>query len=124
MEHFRAQLPDQQTKLVAELNDVIARQRDGALLQATTQVSVQRDAAIKQLTASVGAQQDLMTQNLQNVTDASIDRLYQRLRSLVLITVGSILLAFFIYRRFIAQRPDKRVVEQIDGAHHRTASSP
>ena len=124
VEHFRAQLPDQQTKLVAELNDVIARQRDGALQQATTQVSVQRDAAIQQLNASVGAQQDLMTRNLQNVTDASIDRLYQRSRSLVLITVGSILLAFFIYRRFIASRSDKRVGEKIDGARHRTPSTP
>ena len=98
VEKFRLQLPEQQAKLLAELNDLVARQREGALQQATTQVTVERDATIKQLGATVAAQQDLLTRNLQAVTDQSIDRLYARTRSLALITVGAILLAFVLYR--------------------------
>ena len=102
VEKFRLELPDQQVKLVAQLNDLVARQREGALQQATTQISVQRDAAIEQLGATVTSQQDLMTKNLQTVSDQSIDRLYQRCRALVLITVGAIFLAFILYRLLIA----------------------
>ena len=108
VEKFRLQLPDQQTKLVAELNDLIARQRDGALREATTQVSAQRDAAIQQLGATVTAQQDLMTRNLQTVTDQSIDRAYQRARALVLITVGAILAAVILYKLFAAARSQSK----------------
>ena len=68
VEKFRIQLPDQQAKLVAELG------------------------------ATITAQQGLMTQNLQVISDQSIDRLYQRGRSLVFFTVGSVLLAFILYR--------------------------
>jgi hypothetical protein len=105
VEKFRLQLPEQQTKLVAELNDLVARQREGALQQATTQVSVQREAAIQQLGLTVTSQQDLMTRNLQAVSDQSIDRLYQRARALVLITVGSIFLAVILYRLFVRAAP-------------------
>jgi hypothetical protein len=107
VEKFRLEIPVQQAKLVAQLDDLIARQRDGALRQATTQVSMQRDAAIQQLGATVEVQQDLMTRNLQTVTDQSIDRLYQRTRSLVLITVGAIVLAVILYRRFAAPRTQR-----------------
>jgi hypothetical protein len=69
VEKFRLQLPDQQAKLVAELE------------------------------SSLNEQQALMTQNLQLLSDQSIDRLYRRGRSLVLITVGSVLLAFILYRQ-------------------------
>ena len=107
VEKFRLQLPEQQATLVAELNDLVARQRDGALQQATTQIAVQRDATIQQLGATVAAQQDLMTRNLQTVTDQSIDRLYLRTRSLVLITVGSIFLAFILYRLIAGMRRER-----------------
>jgi len=107
VEKFRLEIPDQQAKLVAQLDDLVARQRDGALRQATTQVSIERDATIQQLNATITAQQDLMTKNLQTVTDQSIDRLYQRTRSLVLITVGAIVLAFILYRRFAAPRTQR-----------------
>jgi len=103
IEKFRIQLPEQQSTLVTQLNDLVATQRSAALNQATTQVSVQSDALIKQLNTSISAQQDAMTKNLQVVTDSSIDRLYQRARSLVLIAVVSILAAFMIYR-FTASR--------------------
>jgi hypothetical protein len=108
VEKFRVQLPDQQTRLVAELNELVARQREGALQQATTQVSVQREAAIQQLGATVTSQQDLMTKNLQTVTDQSIDRLYQRTRAIVLITVGSSFLALILYRLLAAPRAQRK----------------
>jgi hypothetical protein len=110
VEKFRLQLPEQQTKLVAELNNLVARQREGALQQATTQVSVQREAAIQQLGATVTSQQGLMTKNLQTVSDQSIDRLYQRARSLVLITVGSIFLALMLYRLLVAPRARRKAL--------------
>ncbi len=103
VENFRLQLPDQQTKLVADLDAVIARQRSGAMTQATTQVSVERDATLRQLGDTVTAQQDLLTRNLQGLTDQSIDRVFGRARALVLITVGSVLLALVLYRAFAAR---------------------
>jgi hypothetical protein len=92
VEKFRLQLPDQQARLVAELDDLVARQRAGALAQATTQVSVERDATLRQF---------------QGVGNESIDRVYRRARALVLITVGSILLAFILYRRLAVPRTRK-----------------
>ena len=79
VEKFRLQLPDQQAKLVAELG------------------------------AAITAQQGLMTQNLQVISDQSIDRLYQRGRSLVFVTVGSILLAFILYRQTGRSRTKSKV---------------
>ena len=69
-----------------------------SLNQASTQIAAERDAAIKQLTAAIAAQQEELTRNVQGLTDHSIDRVYQRARGLVLITVGSILAAFIVYR--------------------------
>jgi hypothetical protein len=121
IEKFRVQLPQQQSTLVEQLNGLIATQRSAALNQATTQVSAQSDAMIKQLNSSISSQQGAMTRNLQVVTDSSIDRLYQRARSLVLITVASILAAFVIYRVLVAARPrnDRHVLAMRDPARER-----
>jgi hypothetical protein len=102
LEDFRRQLPDQQSTLVAQLNSLIAEQRDAALQQATTEVSAVRDATVSQLNSTANDQQALMTQNLQVIMDRSIDRLYMRLRMVVLIAVGAILAAFLFYRWVVA----------------------
>jgi hypothetical protein len=80
------------------LNQLIATQRDAALKQATTQVSVERDATVKQLNTTVSAQQAELTRNMQTVIDNSIDRLYARIRSIVLIAAASILAVLLMYR--------------------------
>lgn len=86
VEHFRKQLPEQQATLVEQLNQTIGVQRDAALKQATTQLS---------------SQQDALTKHLNTLSADSIDRLYARARSLILITVGSILCAVVLYRRVL-----------------------
>ncbi|MGH7177367.1 MAG: hypothetical protein ACREJC_08310 [Tepidisphaeraceae bacterium] len=111
VERFRQQLPDQQAKLVEQLDALISQQRDAVLAQATTQVSAQRDATIKQLNSSVETQQDITAQNLQRVMDRSIDRLYERLRSLVLIAAGSILGALLAYRLVAAMASGRKTRE-------------
>lgn len=98
IENFRRQLPQQQSTLVDQLNDLIAKQRDAALTQATTQIAAIRDATVDQLNYTVSAQQNQMTQNLQAVMDNSIANLYTRLRALILIAVGSLLVMLVIYR--------------------------
>jgi len=103
VEKFRLQLPDQQARLVSQLDELIARQRDAALRQATTQVATQRDVTIRQINSTIATQQDLMARNLQTVTDQSIDRLYQRVRALVLIAVVAVLGAFLIYHALITR---------------------
>jgi hypothetical protein len=80
------------------MDQLVARQRDAALKQATTQLSAERNATILQLNSTVTSQQDLMTRNLQRVTDESIDRLFQRVRSLVLIAVVAVLAAILVHR--------------------------
>jgi hypothetical protein len=101
IENFRKQLPQQQATLVDQLNELIARQRDTALKQATTQVSDLRDSTVRQLDSSVGTQQDLMAKNLQAVMDQSIEQLYARARGLVLLAVGSVLIAVVAYRLLV-----------------------
>jgi hypothetical protein len=103
VEKFRLQLPEQQARLVGQLDELLARQRDGALKQATTQVSIERDATIEQLNTSVAAQRAAMAGNLQSLSDQSIDRVYQRVRALVLITVGSVLTALLLYRWLVTR---------------------
>lgn len=108
VERFRLQLPDQQRQLVSDLGDLIARQREGAVGQATTQVSLHREMTIQQLATSIAEQQELMTRNLQLISERSIDHTYQAARSLMLITVGTVLLAFVLYRRLLAPRPERK----------------
>ena len=128
LERFRLQLPEQQGKLIEQLSQVLATNREAVLKQATTQVSRQLDESIKQVTDSFGkqraaalkdattqvagerdetikqlnsmlaTQQKLMAQYLQSTTENSIDRLYQRQRSLVLITATALLAVLLIYR--------------------------
>jgi len=98
LEKFRVQLPEQQSTLVDQMNQLVATQRNAALLQATTQVSIEREATVKQLNTTVSAQQAELTRNMQLVIDASIDRLYARIRSIVLIAAGAILGVLVIYR--------------------------
>jgi hypothetical protein len=112
VEKFRVEIPTQRAALVAELNELVARQRDeilkqtsadisvqreAALKQAAQEVAAERDAAIKQLNAAVVKQQDLMAQNLQQVMDHSIDRLYFRARSLMYVAVGGLIAAVLLY---------------------------
>jgi hypothetical protein len=111
IEKFRVQLPQQQATLVAQLDGLIAAQRIAALNQATTQVSAQADATIKQLNGTTDAiikqlngVGDARIQQLNGVTDATVDRLYNRARSLVLISVGTILAAFVVYRLAFPKR--------------------
>jgi hypothetical protein len=98
VERFRQQLPQQQDQLMDQVNQIIASRSGSALQQAATRVSAISDSLVGQLNTSVTSQQDLMRQNLQGVMDASIDRIYGRLRNLVLIIIGSIVAAVFLYR--------------------------
>jgi hypothetical protein len=98
VENFRRELPQRQAVLVDQLNDLVARQRDGALKQATTQVSALRDTTVQQLDSTVGVQQQMMARNLQGVMDQSIGQLYTRVRALILIAAGSLLAVLLIYR--------------------------
>ena len=98
VEHFRRQLPGQETELVNQVGQIVATQRQAALEQASTQVSAITDAAVSQLGSTVNTQQDLLAANLQGVMNSSIDRLYARLRSLVLLTAGAFVAAVVLYR--------------------------
>lgn len=101
IERFRVQLPDQQARLVEQLDAAVTAQRDAVLREATAQVAQQRDEAVKQLNAVAAAQQQLLAQHLGQVMDESIDRMYARTRSLVLISVGAVLAALVVYRLLI-----------------------
>jgi len=102
IEKFRVQLSQQQSQLVDDLNKLVATQRDAALRQATTQVSLQRDEAIKQINATFSGQQELLTGNLRSVMNSSIDRLYSRAMVLVLTGIVAALVAFLVYHLIVA----------------------
>jgi hypothetical protein len=108
IENFRLQLPRQQATLADQLNDLVAKQRDAALMQATTQLSAIRDATVDQLNYTLSAQQNQITQNLQAVTDGSIANLYSRLRALILIAVGSLLVMLVLYRMMATAIPGSK----------------
>ena len=57
-----------------------------------------RKQTLAELEASLTDQQALMTQNLQELSDQSIDLMFKKARSLMLLTVGTVLLAFIVYR--------------------------
>jgi hypothetical protein len=128
IESFRLQLPDQREKLIEQLNqllatqreaafkegttqvarqldesirqvnDAFATQRDAAVKQATTQVAMQRDETIKQIDSMLAAQQKSMAEHLGGAMDNSIDRLYRHTRSLLLIAAAAVLAVLLIYR--------------------------
>ncbi len=117
IEKFRAGLPEQQATLVKQLDELVAKEREAAIKQATKDLDVliatqrdaalkqvnvdiaaQRQAAIEQLGSTVQTQQDLMAKNLQDVMDTSIDRLYFRAWTVVVIAAASILVVLVIYR--------------------------
>jgi hypothetical protein len=98
VEQFRVQLPKQQDQLMDQVNQIIASRSGSALQQAATRVSGISDKLVGQLNTSVSSQQDELKQNLQAVMSASIDRVYWRLRNLVLIAIGAIVAAVFLYR--------------------------
>jgi hypothetical protein len=117
IEKFRADLPAQQATLMKQLDEIVAKEREAALKQATKDLDVliatQRDAALKQVNAdietqrkgaidqlgsTVQSQQDLMAKNLKGVMDDSIDRLYERLWRVVVTAAVAILIVLVIYR--------------------------
>ncbi|HEY2586571.1 MAG TPA: hypothetical protein VGI81_12475 [Tepidisphaeraceae bacterium] len=114
LERFRQELPRQQATLVDQVDRLVARERKGALEQATTQVAALRTTTVDQLNSSLGGQQDALSQHLQSVMNQSIDRAYERLRSLVLIAAGAVLGAVVVYRLiagtfFGRRRPRMRI---------------
>ena len=114
LERFRQELPRQQATLVDQVDRLVARERKGALEQATTQVAALRTTTVDQLNSSLGSQQDALSRHLQSVMNQSIDRAYERLRSLVLIAAGAVLGAVVVYRLiagtfFGSQRPSMRI---------------
>jgi hypothetical protein len=58
VERFRADLATQQATLVAQVDDLITRQREAMLTQSGLELSAQRDAALKQAGEEIAVQRD------------------------------------------------------------------
>jgi hypothetical protein len=102
VEQFRRDLPQEQDQLMKQMNELVATQRDGAVRQATTQISELRDATVAQLGSTMTGQQKDLSAHTQALMDQSIDRLYARLRSLVIFTALMLLAALVVYRIIVA----------------------
>jgi hypothetical protein len=114
------QISAQRDAAVEQVEGAVARQRDAAIRQATTQISAERDAAIRQLTTAFHGETREMAIDLDHVLSVAIDRLFAR--CLALIACG--LLAMLLYRVIAPRLPGGSPSARVVSATTHESSSP